>query len=298
MNKMTANFLMLITALIWGTTFIAQTTGMDTLGPLSFTGARYLIGMLVMLPLAIWESRRTSLYLEAKQNPKLWQGAILLGVLMFGGIALQQTALLFTKVANAAFLTALYVPAVPLMAWLLTREKIGLPIWLAVSLSLLGSYLLSGNASFEAQLADIMVAVGALFWAAHIISIGFVTRLVVAPLQLAFVQNAVCALLASIGAFAFESPEFHNFLPVWQELIYAGAISVGIAYTLQLVAQRHANTTAAAFLLSLEAVFAALSSWLLLSESLTLSAIMGCIFIFTAVLLADVFPKSWFTSKK
>ena len=168
MNKMTANFLMLITALIWGTTFIAQTTGMDTLGPLSFTGARYLIGMLVMLFLAIWESRRTSLYLEAKQNPKLWQGAILLGVLMFGGIALQQTALLFTKVANAAFLTALYVPAVPLMAWLLTREKLACPFGFAVSLSLLGSYLLFiCNASFEAQLADIMVAVGALFWAAH-----------------------------------------------------------------------------------------------------------------------------------
>ena len=298
MTKMTANFLMLVTALIWGTTFIAQTTGMDTIGPLSFTAARYLIGMVVMIPLAIWEAKRTSLAAKCKQTPKLWQGALLLGVLMFGGIALQQTALLYTKVANAAFLTALYVPAVPLMTWLLSRDPIGLPIWLALGLSLGGSYLLSGNAGFNAQMADILVALGALFWAAHIIAIGIVTRMVAAPLQLAFVQNAVCAALALIGALIIEAPQLMDFLPVWQELVYAGAISVGIAYTLQLVAQRHANTTAAAFLLSLEAVFAAIAGWFFLSETLSLMAIIGCILIFAAVLLADVVPRSWFTFKK
>jgi len=298
MTKMTANFLMLITALIWGTTFIAQTTGMDTIGPLSFTAARYAIGMVVMIPLALWESKKTNLAMECKSQPKLWKGALLLGVLMFGGIALQQTALLYTKVANAAFLTALYVPAVPLMTWLLSREPIGLPIWLALILSIAGSYLLSGNAGFDAQVADILVALGALFWAAHIIAIGIVTRMVAAPLQLAFVQNAVCALLALVGAVVIEAPQLINFLPVWKELFYAGAISVGIAYTLQLVAQRHANTTAAAFLLSLEAVFAAIAGWLFLSETLSVMAIIGCVLIFVAVLLADVVPRSWFEIKK
>ena len=288
---------MLLAALIWGTTFIAQTTGMDTIGPLSFTGARYLIGMLVMAPLALWESRRTSLYQEALANPRLLKGAILLGVLMFGGIALQQTALLYTKVANAAFLTALYVPAVPLITWLLTRQTIGLPIWMAVILSLTGSYMLSGGAGFDAQVADIMVAVGALFWAGHIIAIGFVTRLVDAPLQLAFVQNAVCAALACFGAVILEAPSLPDFFPVWQELFYAGAISVGIAYTFQLVAQRHANVTAAAFILSLEAVFAALAGWLFLSQGLSLLGLMGCLLIFCAVLLADVLPRSWFHAK-
>ena len=298
MTKMTANFLMLITALIWGTTFIAQTTGMDTIGPLSFTAARYAIGMVVMIPLAIWESKKTSLAAECQNQPKLLKGALLLGVLMFGGIALQQTALLYTKVANAAFLTALYVPAVPLMTWLLSREPIGLPIWLALILSIAGSYLLSGNAGFDAQVADILVALGALFWAAHIIAIGIVTRMVAAPLQLAFVQNAVCALLALVGAVVIEAPQLIDFLPVWKELFYAGAISVGIAYTLQLVAQRHANTTAAAFLLSLEAVFAAIAGWLFLSETLSVMAIIGCVLIFMAVLLADVVPRSWFEIKK
>ncbi|MGC6517960.1 MAG: DMT family transporter [Candidatus Puniceispirillaceae bacterium] len=298
MSKSTANFLMVLVALIWGTTFIAQTTGMNTLGPLSFTGARYLIGMVVMAPLAIWESRRISLFQEAKTNKKLWQGAVLLGILMFFGIALQQTALLHTKVANAAFLTALYVPAVPLMSWLLTRQPIGLPIWVAVLLSLAGSYLLSGNASFDAQFADILVAIGALFWAAHIIAIGFVTRMIEAPLQLAFVQNLVCATLASSSAMMFEATQLADFLPVWQELFYAGAISVGIAYTLQLVAQRHANTTAAAFILSLEAVFAVIAGWFFLSQTLSLFAVLGCLFIFIAVLLADVVPASWFSKKQ
>ena len=294
MRKSTANILMLIAALIWGTTFIAQTTGMDTIGPLSFTGARYIIGMVVMVPLALWESKRNSLWTQARANPRLMQGAILLGVLMFGGIGLQQTALLYTKVANAAFLTALYVPFVPLMTWVLTRQAIGLPIWLAVLLSLAGSYMLSGGAGLEAQLGDVMVAAGALFWGAHIIAIGFVTRLVDAPLQLAFVQNAVCAALASIGALAFEAPALADFLPAWQELFYAGAISVGIAYTLQLVAQRHANVTAAAFILSLEAVFAAIAGWIFLSQGLSVIALIGCLLIFCAVLLADVLPRSWF----
>ena len=294
MRKSTANILMLIAALIWGTTFIAQTTGMDTIGPLSFTGARYIIGMVVMVPLALWESKRNSLWTQARANPRLMQGAILLGVLMFGGIGLQQTALLYTKVANAAFLTAHYVPFVPLMTWVLTRQAIGLPIWLAVLLSLAGSYMLSGGAGLEAQLGDVMVAAGALFWGAHIIAIGFVTRLVDAPLQLAFVQNAVCAALASIGALAFEAPALADFLPAWQELFYAGAISVGIAYTLQLVAQRHANVTAAAFILSLEAVFAAIAGWIFLSQGLSVIALIGCLLIFCAVLLADVLPRSWF----
>ena len=242
--------------------------------------------------------QKTSLAAECQSQPKLFKGALLLGVLMFGGIALQQTALLYTKVANAAFLTALYVPAVPLMTWLLSREPIGLPIWLALILSIAGSYLLSGNAGFDAQVADILVALGALFWAAHIIAIGIVTRMVAAPLQLAFVQNAVCALLALVGAVVIEAPQLIDFLPVWKELFYAGAISVGIAYTLQLVAQRHANTTAAAFLLSLEAVFAAIAGWLFLSETLSVMAIIGCVLIFVAVLLADVVPRSWFEIKK
>ena len=293
MSKTFAHFLMLLAALIWGTTFIAQTTGMDTLGPLSFTGARYWIGFVVILPLAFWELRKTNLPMICQQNKTVLWGVLGLGVLMFGGIALQQTALLYTKVANAAFLTALYVPFVPLITWVINRAPITVPIWVAVALSISGSYLLSGNDGYDAQMADILVAIGALFWAGHIILIGTVTKLVDAPFQLAACQNIVCALLASCGAFFIEAPALADFLPAWRELFYAGAISVGIAYTLQLVAQRYAHSTTAAFLLSLEAVFAVIAGRLFLAEQISLSGFIGCILIFCAVLLADVLPDSW-----
>ena len=293
MSRNFAHLLMLVSALIWGTTFIAQTTGMNTLGPLSFTGARYWIGVIVILPLALLEMRKTKLLSVIAQDKRVFNAALGLGVLMFGGIALQQTALLYTKVANAAFLTALYVPFVPLITWLINRSPVTLPIWIAVFLSLIGSYLLSGGGHFDAQIADILVAIGALFWAGHIILIGYVTKLVDAPLQLALLQNIVCATLASIGAYAIESPAFVDFLPAWQELVYAGAISVGIAYTLQLVAQRHAHATTSAFLLSLEAVFAVIAGWMFLSQAISITGLIGCSLIFCAVLLADVLPESW-----
>ena len=139
MSRNFAHLLMLVSALIWGTTFIAQTTGMNTLGPLSFTGARYWIGVIVILPLALFEMRKTKLLSVMAQDKRVFNAALGLGVLMFGGIALQQTALLYTKVANAAFLTALYVPFVPLITWLINRSPVTLPIWIAVFLSLIGS---------------------------------------------------------------------------------------------------------------------------------------------------------------
>lgn len=293
MSRNFAHLLMLVSALIWGTTFIAQTTGMNTLGPLSFTGARYWIGFVAILPFALFEMRKTKLLTVMADDKRVFHAALGLGLLMFGGIALQQTALLYTKVANAAFLTALYVPFVPLITWLINRSPVTLPIWIAVMLSLIGSYLLSGGGHFDAQMADILVAIGALFWAGHIILIGYVTKLVDAPLQLALLQNIVCASLASVGALAIENPAFVDFLPAWQELIYAGAISVGIAYTLQLVAQRYAHATTSAFLLSLEAVFAVIAGWMFLSQQISLTGMIGCSLIFCAVLLADVLPASW-----
>jgi drug/metabolite transporter (DMT)-like permease len=278
---------MLLAAFIWGTTFIAQTTGMETIGPMGFTMARYMIGAVAVLPLALYEARSISLTSHMKFSPKqMWQ-AIGLGVLMFGGIGFQQTALQYTQVANAAFLTALYVPCVPLLAWLMFRTRIMPKIWIGLMLSIAGSYMLSGGTDVQAQWGDILVIAGALFWAGHIVLIGVVTQTIKAPFQLAFLQSVICAGLASILTYSFEKPDFADFLPVMPELIYAGFFSVGIAYTLQLVAQRYASATLAAFILSLEAVFAALSGWILLGQTLTTLALIGCITIFLAVLLAN-----------
>jgi len=285
---------MLLAALIWGTTFIAQSTGMETIGPLGFTAARYVIGAFVVLPVAIWEMRKTSFLAIALTDKKiLWQG-IGLGVLMFGGIALQQTALLYTKVANAAFLTALYVPTVPLLGWLLARTPIARKIWPAILLSLIGSYLLSGSNSLLSQWGDFLVIIGALFWGGHIYLIGIVTQKIEAPFQLSVLQCVVCAILAGIPMAVFEQPVAADFLPVINQLLYAGVLSVGVAYTLQLVAQRYSNATTSAFILSLESVFAGFAGWIFLSEILNLSALTGCIMIFMAVCIADVMPDSWF----
>jgi drug/metabolite transporter (DMT)-like permease len=288
-----AHLLMLIAALIWGTTFIAQTTGMETIGPFGFTGARYLIGALAVLPFAVYECRKCSLVKEMQKDNLLLLQALGLGVMMFGGISLQQTALQYTLVANAAFLTTLYVPAVPLLIWLINRCVITRQIWLALGLCIGGSWLLSGSTSLLSQWGDFLVTIGALFWAGHIVLIGLVTKKIKAPFQLAFLQSILCVVFATPPTLLIETPLWTDFLPVLPELVYAGLFSVGIAYTLQLVAQGYASTTIAAFILSLESVFAAISGWLFLSQTLTISAITGCVMIFVAILIADVLPPQW-----
>ncbi len=298
MTKTTAHGLMLIAAFVWGTTFIAQTTGMETIGPMTFTSVRYLIGALSVLPLAVIEARRVSLWAHMKTDKTFGFQAIGLGCLMFGGISLQQTALLYTDVANAAFLTALYVPAVPLIMWLFLRNHIGTRIWLALIMSLAGSWFLSGNAEILQQWGDFLVATGALFWAGHIIVIGIVMRKLNAPFQIAVLQSVICMLLGAVPMLAIEQPEFADLIPVAPELFYAGCLSVGLAYTLQLIAQAHASTVLAAFILSLESVFAALAGWIVLDQYLSNAGLLGCTLIFGAVLMADVIPEQWVKKRR
>ena len=294
MSRHTAHLLMLIAALIWGTTFIAQTTGMETIGPFGFTGARYLIGALAVLPFALYEYRSCSLWQEMRKDNVLMLQAFGLGVMMFGGISLQQTALQYTLVANAAFLTTLYVPAVPLLIWMINRSVITSRIWLALGLCVGGSWMLSGSTSLLSQWGDFLVTIGAFFWAGHIVLIGIVTKKIKAPFQLAFLQSILCVVFAVPPTLVIEAPLWTDFLPVFPELVSAGLFSVGIAYTLQLVAQGYASATIAAFILSLESVFAAISGWLFLSQTLTVSAMTGCALIFAAILIADVLPPQWF----
>ena len=289
---------MLIAAFIWGTTFVAQTTGMDTIGPFSFNTARYIIGAIVLLPLALIERRRLDLQVHLQTDIRLRYQTLGLGVMMFGGIALQQTALLYTQVANAAFLTALYVPAVPIFLLIFLRQPVASRIWLALILSLCGSWLLSGTTDLLSQWGDFLVATGALFWAGHIILIGIVMTKLKTPFQFAFVQNFLCVIFGLVPTILIESPYLSDFLPVLPELFYAGLFSVGIAYTLQMIAQGYASTTLAAFILSLESVFAAISGWLLLNQNLSWLAITGCTLIFIAIIIADVLPAHWFSRER
>lgn len=288
MSRTMANVLMCCAALFWGATFIAQKTGMETIGPMGFTFGRYVIGTLVLVPLAIWEARKVSLMSAMVKDRRLCWGAFGLGLFMFGGIGLQQTALIYTNVANAAFLTALYVPLVPLIAAVFLRRYVAMNIWPAVVISLVGSFLLSGTSSLSAQFGDLLIVGGAFFWAGHILLIQSVMTKINAPFQLSVLQSIVTALIAGLVMLPLEAPAPGDFLPMLPQLAFAGIVAVGLGFTIQLVAQRHTTAPAAALILSLESVFAAFFGWWLLGETLVLLAVFGCILIFLAVVLAEV----------
>jgi drug/metabolite transporter (DMT)-like permease len=288
MSRTMANVLMCCAALFWGATFIAQKTGMETIGPMGFTFGRYVIGTLVLVPLAIWEARKVSLMSAMVKDRKLCWSAFGLGLFMFGGIGLQQTALSYTNVANAAFLTALYVPLVPLIAAVFLRRYVAMNIWPAVVISLVGSFLLSGTSSLSAQFGDLLIVGGAFFWAGHILLIQSVMTKINAPFQLSVLQSIVTALIAGLVMLPLEAPAPGDFLPMLPQLAFAGIVAVGLGFTIQLVAQRHTTAPAAALILSLESVFAAFFGWWLLGETLVLLAVFGCILIFLAVVLAEV----------
>ncbi len=288
MSRTMANVLMCCAALFWGATFIAQKTGMETIGPMGFTFGRYVIGTLVLVPLAIWEARKVSLMSAMVKDRRLCWGAFGLGLFMFGGIGLQQTALIYTNVANAAFLTALYVPLVPLIAAVFLRRYVAMNIWPAVVISLVGSFLLSGTSSLSAQFGDLLIVGGAFFWAGHILLIQSVMTKINAPFQLSVLQSIVTALIAGLVMLPLEAPAPGDFLPMLPQLAFAGIVAVGLGFTIQLVAQRHTTAPAAALILSLESVFAAFFGWWLLGETLVLPAVFGCILIFLAVVLAEV----------
>ena len=292
MTRFVANCLMCITAIVWGATFIAQKTGMETIGPMGFTFGRYLIGAVIIVPFALYESRKINLIAALRKDKQLGFETFGLGAVMFGGIGLQQTALLYTNVANAAFLTALYVPLVPLIAAVFLRRHVPLNIWPAVLLSMAGSYLLSGTSSLDAQFGDLLIIGGAFFWAGHILLIQHVLEKIAAPLQLSVYQSLVTALLAGIVMVPLEAPHHSDFLPVLPQLAFAGVMAVGIGYTLQLVAQRHTPAAAAAVILSLESVFAAVFGWWLLGEQLISVALIGCAVIFIAVIIAETLSES------
>ena len=288
MSRTMANVLMCFTSLFWGATFIAQKTGMESIGPMGFTFGRYFIGALVLLPLALYERKKINLFQVMRHDKKLCVGALGLGFFMFVGIGLQQTALLYTNIANAAFLTAFYVPLVPLIAAHFLRRKVPINIWPAVLISLLGSYFLSGTSTVAAQIGDLLTIGGAFFWACHILLIKSVISKVNAPFQLSTLQSIVTAIIAGLLMIPFESAAPTDFIPMLPQLTFAGIVAVGLGFTLQLVAQRHTTAASAALILSLESVFAAFFGWLLLDEKLSFIGFIGCSLIFISIILAEM----------
>lgn len=289
MSRSVANALMLLVALIWGTTFVAQQLGMAHVGPLTYTGVRFLLGALFVLPLALREYGR----LEARGlrlDRADWLAWCGLGVLLFLGAVFQQIGIMGTTVSNAGFLTALYVPLVPLLAWLVDRQPPHVSVWPASIGSFIGTFMLSGGRFDTLTIGDYWVIASTVFWAAHVLWVGRVASRKGVPVMVAVTQFVVCGVLSMLVALFTEEIVMDGIVAAMPAILYGGLLSVGIAYTLQVVAQRHAPATDAAILLSSEILFAALAGALYLGERLSAIQLMGGVVIFVCILAVQLAP--------
>ena len=280
----------LLCTFIWGTTFIAQDTGMDKIGPLTFNGTRFFIGFLSIIPFALFfEGKKVRN--EIKKNKKLFYKLLFwVGLFLFLGTYVQQAALLYTDVANAAFFTIFYVPMVPIILFLFYSKSLHWSIWPSVLFCVMGVYLLSDFSNATVRKGDSLVILCALFWSLHIIFIGFFIKNFNLPLFFGALQALVVALFSTIFALYFETITVANILNESVSIIYAGAMSGGIAFTLQIYAQKNIAAAPAAIIFSLEGVFAALAAWIILNQILGLNNVIGCLLILGGVIFSQLAP--------
>ena len=292
MKKSFSMFCALITTFIWGTAFIAQDTGMDNIGPLTFNSSRFFVGFLTILPFAIL-IEKNKIKKEIKNNTKLFiKYLIFMGVSLFLGTFLQQAALQYTNIANAAFFTVFYVPFVPIILFIIYKEKVHWSIWPSIALCIVGVYLLTDFSDAEIMLGDALVIFCSIFWALHIIFAGKFMQKFDIPVFYAALQAAFVFSLSIFFAFIFEEVILSNILLELNSILYAGALSGGVAFTLQMYAQKNIEEAPAAIIYSLEGVFAAIAGWIILDQFLKFNNIIGCFLILFAVILSQILPTS------
>jgi len=290
MSKTASLLSALLCTFIWGTTFIAQDTGMDDIGPFTFNAVRFFVGFLTLIPLVfLFEVKKIKS--EFKLDKKTFIVlSFLIGLSLFLASALQQVALLYTDVANAAFFTIFYVLMVPIIIFLFKKKSIHWSIWPSVFLCLIGGYLLTNFQDATVRLGDTLVVLGALFWSTHIIFIGIIVKKYDLPLTVGAIQTFIVALFSFIIGSIYEVFIFKNILNEINSILYAGILSGGFAFVLQIYAQKNISPAPAAIIFSLEGVFATIAAWFLLSQILNINNILGCFFILCGVLLSQLLP--------
>jgi drug/metabolite transporter (DMT)-like permease len=284
-----SNLLLLLTAIIWGFAFVAQRLGMEYVGPFTFNTARFTLGSLSLIPLLFINQRikNDGVNFLPLNDKNLFYGGLAAGTTLFLGATFQQSGLVFTEAGKAGFITGFYVILVPILG-LFIKQKTSLLTWLGAIVAIIGLYFLSVNESLNVNTGDILVLIGAFFWAIQILVIGFYSTKVDA-FQLAFLQFVVCAILSAAGAFISETIIFSNILLAYIPILYAGLFSVGIAFTIQVVAQREAHPANAAIIMSLEAVFAVIGGWMILNEVISVRGLIGCWLMFIGMILSQLY---------
>lgn len=292
MNKrIAANMLLLLTAAIWGFAFVAQRAGSQYVGAFTFNGVRFALGAVSLLPLIIYfDIRRKNGAGDDSNSSVSFKGTIvsgvLLGTVLFVAATLQQIGIIYTTAGKASFITGLYMVLVPVIGIFL-KHKIGRNSWIGVGLAVIGLYLLSVNRNFSIGYGDLLEVIGAVFWAVHILVIDNFSKKV-DPLKLSSIQFATCSLLSLITALVFEPLSMDSLLNASVPILYGGLLSVGVAYTLQVVAQKDAKPSHAAIILSMESVFGAIGGALLLGEGMSLRGYIGCALILGGILVSQI----------
>ena len=291
-KQLRGNLMLMLTALIWGASFVSQSVGNKLVGPFTFNAVRTLLGALALTPIIALagrtRSRKSEMTAEERRAARrtLWIGGICCGTALFIASTLQQVGINFTTAGKAGFITALYIVLVPILG-IFIGKKVSKIIWLCVTVAVGGLFLLCVRENFSIGKGDLLVLACALMFAVHILIIDYFSPKV-DGVQLSCIQFLVAGLMGLPLMFIFETPTLTGLGTAWLPICYSGILSCGVAYTLQVIAQKDTDPTVASLLLSLESVFAALSGWALLHETLNLRELLGCALVFSAIILAQL----------
>ena len=291
MSKTASIISALLCTFIWGTTFIAQDTGMENIGPYVFNSVRFFVGFIALIPFYLFLEKKNTIKIITKDKKRFLILSFSIGVFLFFASVFQQVALLYTDVANAAFFTIFYVPMVPIIVFFLFKKKIHWSVWPSVVLCVIGGYFLTNFQDTTVRLGDTLVIICALFWSLHIIFIGIIIEEFNAPILIGLKQTFVVSVCSLIPGLIFEEFVLVDILSQKIQILYAGVLSGGIAFVLQIYAQKNIQPAPSAIIFSLEGVFATAAAWIILSQILNFNNILGCTFILIGVLISQLVPE-------
>ena len=287
------NVILMITALIWGSAFVAQSVGMEHVGPFTFITARYIIGGIFLIPCMILLNKINKSNVkkyEKSDRKNLIVGGILCGIALFVASSFQQIGIEYTTVGKSGFITALYIIIVPILG-MFFKKKVQGRVWISVVIALIGLYLLSINESFKISNGDLLILMCAFCFSIHILIIDKYSP-IVDGVKMSCIQFFVAGILGVIPMYIFENPNIYNLLQAYSPILYAGVMSSGVAYTLQIIGQKYTSPVMATLIMSLESVFAALSGWIILGEVFSIKEFCGCVLVFVAIIFAQLPKKS------